>query len=99
MGNTARFFHPGNFTALCRRDWGRFVFVAVGLFPLAGTAFAQAAASSGNSRQAAISREQQGGYDGAESAWRTYLFAHPSSAEAYAHLGMLEAAGSTIPKP
>jgi tetratricopeptide (TPR) repeat protein len=44
-----------------------------------------------NSRQIAISLEQQGKTTEAESAWRALLKAHPSSAEAYAHLGLLEA--------
>ena len=43
------------------------------------------------SRQAAIGFEQQGDFSQAEAAWRTYLADHPSSAEAYAHLGLLAA--------
>jgi tetratricopeptide (TPR) repeat protein len=35
--------------------------------------------------------EQQGNFPDAETAWHTVLKAHPSSAEAYAHLGLLEA--------
>jgi len=42
-------------------------------------------------RQAALALEQRGDNVEAEAAWRTYLKAHPSSSEAYAHLGLLEA--------
>jgi tetratricopeptide (TPR) repeat protein len=51
----------------------------------------QAAAVSDQPRQAALALEQQGENVEAEAAWRTYLSAHPSSSEAYAHLGLLEA--------
>jgi tetratricopeptide (TPR) repeat protein len=42
-------------------------------------------------RQAALDLEKRGENIEAEAAWRTYLQAHPSSSEAYAHLGLLEA--------
>jgi tetratricopeptide (TPR) repeat protein len=42
-------------------------------------------------RDEAAALEQQGKYPEAEAAWRAVLRAHPSSAEAYAHLGLLEA--------
>jgi len=42
-------------------------------------------------RQQAMALEQQGNNADAETAWRAVLKAHPSSAEAYAHLGLLEA--------
>jgi tetratricopeptide (TPR) repeat protein len=42
-------------------------------------------------RQAALALEQQGKNVEAETAWHAYLKAHPSSPEAYAHLGLLEA--------
>jgi tetratricopeptide (TPR) repeat protein len=42
-------------------------------------------------RQAALALEQQGKNAEAEAAWHAYLKAHPSSPEAYAHLGLLEA--------
>jgi tetratricopeptide (TPR) repeat protein len=51
----------------------------------------QAVAVSDQPRQAALALEQQGNNGEAEAAWRTYLKAHPSSSEAYAHLGLLEA--------
>ncbi len=42
-------------------------------------------------RQAALGLEQRGENVEAEAAWRTYLQVHPSSSEAYAHLGLIEA--------
>ena len=51
-----------------------------------------ASAPIGNSaRGQALALEQQGRNADAETAWRAVLSAHPSSAEAYAHLGLLEA--------
>ncbi|MGA2653143.1 MAG: tetratricopeptide repeat protein [Terracidiphilus sp.] len=44
-----------------------------------------------NQRQSAIALEQQGQNAEAEVAWRTYLKTHLSSAEPYAHIGLLEA--------
>jgi tetratricopeptide (TPR) repeat protein len=44
-----------------------------------------------DSRQAALVAEQQGKNAEAEADWRAYLKTHPSSGEAYAHLGLLEA--------
>jgi len=41
--------------------------------------------------QAALALEQHGENVEAEAAWRAYLKVHPSSSEAYAHLGLLEA--------
>jgi tetratricopeptide (TPR) repeat protein len=43
------------------------------------------------SRDAAYLLEQQGKTDQAEAAWRAILQAHPADAEAYAHIGILEA--------
>ena len=51
----------------------------------------QAEAAAVNQRQTAIALEQQGKIAEAEAAWRTFLKAQPASAEAYAHLGFLEA--------
>jgi tetratricopeptide (TPR) repeat protein len=44
-----------------------------------------------NGRDAAFALEQQGKISEAETAWRSIAKAHPSNAEAYAHLGFLEA--------
>lgn len=44
-----------------------------------------------NPSDLAYSMEQQGKYPEAEAAWREVAKAHPSNAEAYAHLGLLEA--------
>ena len=58
---------------------------------VAGHCVGQTAAPPDQQRQAALALEQQGENVEAEAAWRTYLKAHPSSSEAYAHLGLLEA--------
>lgn len=52
---------------------------------------AQTAAAEDSQRQAAFALEQQGKNAEAETAWRAFLQAHPANAEAYAHLGFLEA--------
>ena len=57
----------------------------------AGFCSGQAAAMPDQQRQAALGLEQRGENAEAEAAWRTYLQAHPSSSEAYAHLGLIEA--------
>jgi tetratricopeptide (TPR) repeat protein len=51
----------------------------------------QQAPSAATRRQTALSLEQQGRVEEAESAWRSLLALEPKSAEAYAHLGLLEA--------
>ena len=51
----------------------------------------QTAIATENQRQAALALEQQGKNIEAEAAWRSYLKAHPSNPEPYAHLGLLEA--------
>ena len=61
------------------------------LIMAAGHCVGQVAIAPDQQRQAALTLEQQGGNDKAEAAWRTYLTMHPSSSEAYAHLGLLEA--------
>ncbi len=61
------------------------------LLLLATPAFAQSAAPRGDLRQSALAYEQQGNFADAEEAWHAFLKAHPSNAEAYAHLGLLEA--------
>ena len=50
----------------------------------------QAASAPDPQRQTAIDLEQQGKNAEAEAAWRMVAKAHPSSPEAYAHLGLLE---------
>jgi len=71
-----------------KRDALLVVVVALGL-AAAGTGLA--AQTPGTERTAALGLEQQGKYPEAEAAWRAVLKAHPSSAEAYAHMGLLEA--------
>ena len=51
----------------------------------------QTATAPDQQRQTALALEQQGNNVEAEAAWRAYLKAYPSSPEAYAHLGLLEA--------
>ena len=60
---------------------------------LAATSIAQGQSATATDRQRdqAFALEQQGQLAQAESAWRAYLQAHPSNAEAYAHLGFIEA--------
>lgn len=58
---------------------------------IAARCLGQAATDSNQQRQTAIALEQQGKNAEAETAWRSYMKAHPSSAEPYAHLGLLEA--------
>jgi tetratricopeptide (TPR) repeat protein len=59
---------------------------------MAGAAcMGQRAAEADGQRQRALALEQQGSNSEAETAWREYVKAHPSSAEPYAHLGLLEA--------
>jgi tetratricopeptide (TPR) repeat protein len=62
-----------------------------GLLTVAGSCVAQVKAAPDPSRQQALTLEQQGKNVDAESAWRVYLKAHPTSPEPYAHLGLLEA--------
>jgi tetratricopeptide (TPR) repeat protein len=64
----------------------------LGLALLLGLPFGAAGqAATSSARDAAIALEQQGKIPEAEASWRSYVKAHPSSAEAYAHLGLLEA--------
>jgi len=58
---------------------------------LASTASCQPANAANPERQRALALEQQGKSAEAEAAWRAYLKTHGSSAEPYAHLGLLEA--------
>ena len=52
---------------------------------------AQAPATEDNQRQAAYELEQQGDMPQAQAAWEAVLKAHPKDAEAFAHLGLIEA--------
>lgn len=67
----------------------------VRVFTLAVLSAIAAASSRGqvseSQRQTAISLEQQGRNPEAEVAWRAFLKVQPANAEAYAHLGLLEA--------
>jgi tetratricopeptide (TPR) repeat protein len=65
--------------------------VALLLVPGVSWSMAQTAGVASATRDAAIAMEQQGKLPEAEAAWRAVLKAHPSSAEAYGHLGLLEA--------
>jgi tetratricopeptide (TPR) repeat protein len=60
--------------------------MAVVVLACAATVIAQA-----DLRQSAIALEQQGNIAGSEQAWRAYSKTHPTDAEPYAHLGLLEA--------
>jgi tetratricopeptide (TPR) repeat protein len=51
----------------------------------------QAVTAADDQRQTAFAMEQQGKNAEAETAWRAVLQGHPADAEAYAHLGFLEA--------
>jgi tetratricopeptide (TPR) repeat protein len=51
----------------------------------------QTSAAGEDQRQTAFALEQQGNNAEAEAAWRALLKVHPANAEAYAHLGFLEA--------
>lgn len=63
----------------------------LGLLLCALACAGQAGAAQENPRQTALMLEQQGRNAESEDAWRSYLRTHPSSSEAYAHLGLLEA--------
>jgi tetratricopeptide (TPR) repeat protein len=65
--------------------------LAMMLFLAAACGVSQTAALLQEKRDAAIALEQQGRLAEAETAWRDVLSIHQSDAEAYAHLGLLEA--------
>jgi tetratricopeptide (TPR) repeat protein len=58
---------------------------------VAASILAQAPTSDDDARQGAIAYEQQGDAAKAQNAWEAVLKLHPQDAEAYAHLGLLEA--------
>ncbi len=64
---------------------------AIALLCAVAAAIAQNTAPPADVRQNAIAFEQRGSNTDAEAAWRAYLKSHPSSSEAYAHLGLLAA--------
>jgi len=64
--------------------------VVIALIVCATHCVAETAAPDGQ-RQAAIALEEQGKNAEAEAAWGVYLKAHSANAEAYAHIGLLEA--------
>jgi tetratricopeptide (TPR) repeat protein len=64
--------------------------LALAFFLSAASLFAQSSAT-GDLRQSALALEQQGKIAESEEAWRAFLKAHPTDAEPYAHLGLLEA--------
>jgi tetratricopeptide (TPR) repeat protein len=65
----------------------------IGLTLLLSTAgcYGQGTTATSDHREAAIQLEQQGQITESESEWHKFLTGHPGSAEAYAHLGLLEA--------
>jgi tetratricopeptide (TPR) repeat protein len=68
---------------------GRILTIAMAI--AASSSLAQPAHVADNERDTAFALEQQGRNGEAETAWRAVLSSHPSDAEAYAHLGFLEA--------
>jgi tetratricopeptide (TPR) repeat protein len=69
----------------------RTIFLAVTLTLMPCVISAQSASAARNDRDTAFSLEQEGQVSEAVNAWRAIAKAHPSDAEAYAHLGFLEA--------
>ena len=67
------------------------IVLAVTLAAAAVGSHGQTEAAGENQRQAAAALEQQGHNADAETAWRAVLKLHPADAEAFAHLGFLEA--------
>jgi tetratricopeptide (TPR) repeat protein len=65
--------------------------IAIGLVMAASYGGGQSAPAPEAERASALAFEAQGSLPEAEAAWRTFLKAHPEAAEAYAHLGLLEA--------
>jgi tetratricopeptide (TPR) repeat protein len=66
------------------------IVLLIGLLTVADSSFSQVKAAPDSRRQQALSFESQGKNAEAEQVWRAYLKDHASSAEAYAHLGLLE---------
>lgn len=85
--------NPGKGGTRTRRSLSmrRIFYIGISLLLYAPMCRAQSSAAPADARQAALAFEQQGRNTEAEAAWRSYLGAHPSNSEAYAHLGLLEA--------
>jgi tetratricopeptide (TPR) repeat protein len=82
----------GNRSSNVTGDLQRQIAVAITMTIAAVTCQAQALQTPDQQRQAAFALEQQGQYSEAEDIWRAVLTKHPNGdAEAYAHLGFLEA--------
>lgn len=65
--------------------------LAIAIVTLALLTVPVGAQTAAQARQQAIAFEQQSDFPDAETAWRSVVKADPTSAEAYAHLGLLEA--------
>jgi tetratricopeptide (TPR) repeat protein len=65
---------------------------------LAPAFFTQMAQSQQDARESAIAAERAGRNDEAEAVWQIVAKAHPTSAEPYAHLGLLEARQQHYPE-
>ncbi len=70
---------------------GQFTFLLAVALALPAVAGAAQSTSTPPGSDTAFALEQQGRLSEAETAWRSIAKAHPSNAEAYAHLGFLEA--------
>ena len=83
----------GKLGIFCRRGsvCGYAVWALTFALVMAEVSAPQGKAQGSANEASAAALEQQGKYAEAESAWREVLKAHPSSADAYAHLGLLEA--------
>lgn len=71
------------------RKW--FIAGSMGLIIAAVTGMGAVTSTNDNLRSEALALEQQGRLSDAEAAWQAIVKTHPSDAEAYAHLGLLQA--------
>jgi tetratricopeptide (TPR) repeat protein len=69
----------------------KLILSSLALFLSIPVILAQSTPPAGDLRQSALAYEQQGKFAESEQTWRTYLKTHPTDAEPYAHLGLLEA--------
>jgi len=65
--------------------------VSMAVMIAVATGMGQGTSAGDSRRQAAFALEQQGRVSDAEAAWQAIAKAHPADAEAYAHLGLLQA--------